>query len=256
MFGPDLDGRCPPVNTPFSIAFYDAVRQPGGDAAPSASRRVRDAGGADLGVKTAVERGLDPGPRMQISISMLSQTGGHGDGWTRVRRRACRVLAPTTRACRTRSSTAPTRCASKVRELVRGGRRRDQGGDVSGGVLSPRDDPRHGHFRDDELEVLVAEATAAGKFVMAHAQATDGIKAAMRTGIRSIEHGIYLDDEAIEMMLDARARGWCRRCRRRAACSTRGRRGHRRSRDVVIKKTRDGHRGAHASRSAGRSRPA
>ena len=89
----------------------------------------------------------------------------------------------------------------KVRELLRAG------ADVlkvatSGGVLSPRDDPRHGHFRDDELEVLVAEATAAGKYVMAHAQATDGIKAAVRTGIRSIEHGIYLDDEAIGMMLD------------------------------------------------------
>jgi len=69
-------------------------------------------------------------------------------------------------------------------------------------VLSPRDDPRHGHFRDDELLVAVAEAAAAGKWVMAHAQATDGIKAAIRTGIRSIEHGIYLDDEAIGMMLD------------------------------------------------------
>ncbi len=89
----------------------------------------------------------------------------------------------------------------KVRELIRAG------ADVikvctSGGVLSPRDDPRHGHFRDDELDVLVAEATAAGKWVMSHAQATDGIKSAVRAGIRSIEHGIYLDDEAIEMMID------------------------------------------------------
>ena len=89
----------------------------------------------------------------------------------------------------------------KVRELVRAG------ADVikvatCGGVLSPRDDPRHGHFRDDELDVLVEEATAAGKCVMGHAQATDGIKAAIRDGIRSIEHGIYLDDEAIEQMLE------------------------------------------------------
>ena len=89
----------------------------------------------------------------------------------------------------------------KVRELLRAG------ADVikvctSGGVLSPRDDPRHGHFRDDELDVLVAEAAAAGKWVMAHAQATDGIKSAVRAGIRSIEHGIYLDDEAISMMLE------------------------------------------------------
>jgi imidazolonepropionase-like amidohydrolase len=73
---------------------------------------------------------------------------------------------------------------------------------TSGAVLSPRDDPRHGPFRDAELAVLVEEATAAGRFVMAHAQATDGIKAAIRNGIRSIEHGIYLDDEAIGMMLE------------------------------------------------------
>ena len=50
--------------------------------------------------------------------------------------------------------------------------------------------------------MLVEEATAAGRFVMAHAQATDGIKNAVRAGVRSIEHGIYLDDEAIELMLE------------------------------------------------------
>jgi imidazolonepropionase-like amidohydrolase len=95
----------------------------------------------------------------------------------------------------------PEEMRRRVRELIR------EGADVikvatSGGVLSPRDEPRHGHFRDDELAVLVAEAAAAGRYVMAHAQATDGIKAAVRNGIRSIEHGIYLDDEAIQMMLD------------------------------------------------------
>jgi imidazolonepropionase-like amidohydrolase len=75
---------------------------------------------------------------------------------------------------------------------------------TSGGVLSPRDDPRHAHLRPVELEVLVEEATAAGIFVMAHAQGADGIKNAVRAGIRSIDHGIYLDDEAIELM---KARG-------------------------------------------------
>jgi imidazolonepropionase-like amidohydrolase len=49
---------------------------------------------------------------------------------------------------------------------------------------------------------MVAEAAAAGRWVMAHAQASDGIKVAIRNGVRSIEHGIYLDDEAIGMMLD------------------------------------------------------
>jgi imidazolonepropionase-like amidohydrolase len=90
----------------------------------------------------------------------------------------------------------------RVRELVR------EGADVikvatSGGVLSPRDHPQHAHFRDDELAVLVTEARAAGLAVMAHAQATDGIKAAVRAGIRSIEHGVFLDDDAVSMMVDA-----------------------------------------------------
>jgi imidazolonepropionase-like amidohydrolase len=89
----------------------------------------------------------------------------------------------------------------KVRELVR------MGADVikvavSGGVMSPRDNPAHAHFRQDELDVLVEEASAAGIFVMAHAQATPGIKQAIHAGIRSIDHGIYLDDEAIQMMID------------------------------------------------------
>jgi imidazolonepropionase-like amidohydrolase len=89
----------------------------------------------------------------------------------------------------------------KVRELIR------MGADVikvatSGGVLSPRDDPRHAHFRPAELDVLVEEANAAGIWVMAHAQASDGIKNAIRAGIRSIEHGVYLDDEAISLMLE------------------------------------------------------
>jgi imidazolonepropionase-like amidohydrolase len=96
----------------------------------------------------------------------------------------------------------PQEMRVKVRELIRAG------ADVikvctSGGVISPRDDPQHAHFMADELDMLVAEATAAHKFVMAHAQATNGIKNAIRAGIRSIEHGIYLDDEAIQMMLDA-----------------------------------------------------
>ena len=72
---------------------------------------------------------------------------------------------------------------------------------TSGGVLSPRDSPRHAQFRPDELDALIAEANAAGVPVMAHAQATDGIKNALRAGVRSIEHGIYLDDEAIDLML-------------------------------------------------------
>ena len=198
MFGPELMDTARRVNTPFSSRFYDAVHNLEATLRQGVTT-VRDAAGADLGVKTAVDRGRIRGPRMQISIAMLSQTGGHGDGWT-----LCGAelgLGGQYPGMPHAVVDGPDAMRQKVRELLRAG------ADVikvatSGGVLSPRDDPRHGHFRDEELEVLVAEATAAGKYVMAHAQATDGIKAAVRTGIRSIEHGIFLDDEAIGMMLE------------------------------------------------------
>src|SRR5688572_30596341 len=184
------------LQTPFSYRFFQAAHN------LEATLRIgittiRDAGGADLGVKQAVEDGLVKGPRMQISLSMLSQTGGHGDGWmpSGVNLRLdSHPGVPNTIV----DGTDEMRL--KVRELVR------MGADVikvavSGGVLSPRDKPTHAHFRQEELDVLVEEATAAGIWVMAHAQATPGIKNAIRAGIRSIDHGIYLDDEAIEMML-------------------------------------------------------
>jgi imidazolonepropionase-like amidohydrolase len=184
------------IQTPFSYRFYEAMHN------LEATLRIgittiRDAGGADLGVKQAVEDGLIRGPRMQISLGMISQTGGHGDGWmpSGVNLRLdSHPGVPNTIV----DGTDEMRL--KVRELVR------MGADVikvavSGGVLSPRDKPTHAHFRQEELDVLVEEANAAGIWVMAHAQATPGIKNAIRAGIRSIDHGIYLDDEAIEMML-------------------------------------------------------
>ncbi|MEZ5376913.1 MAG: amidohydrolase family protein [Acidimicrobiales bacterium] len=187
------------LNTPFSTNFYLAAQRMARTLDIGVTT-VREAGGADLGVKEAQERGLIEGPRMQISISILSQTGGHVDQW-----HVCGGHMPDMLSAHPGRPhgvvDGPEEMRRKVRELVRAG------ADVikvctSGGVISPRDDPRHAHFRDDELTVAVTEARAAGLWVMAHAQANDGIKAAIRTGIRSIEHGIYLDDEAIEMMLE------------------------------------------------------
>ena len=185
--------------TPFSVRFYEAMDNMAATLAAGVTT-VRDAAGADLGMKTAVEKGLVPGPRMQISITMLSQTGGHGDDWEVCGAHVPSFFVPYP-GVPLPIVDGPEEMRQRVRELVRAG------ADVikvatSGGVLSSRDDPRHGHFRDAELAVLAEEAAAAGRFVMAHAQATDGIKAAIRNGIRSIEHGIYLDDEAIGMMLD------------------------------------------------------
>src|SRR5215211_5786250 len=68
------------LQTPFSYGFYEAMHNLRRTVAQGITS-VRDAGGADLGVAEAVRTGLIAGPRMQIAISMLSQTGGHGDGW-------------------------------------------------------------------------------------------------------------------------------------------------------------------------------
>jgi imidazolonepropionase-like amidohydrolase len=186
------------LQTPFSYPFFEAVHNLRRTLALGITH-VRDAGGADLGVAEAVRRGLVAGPRLQIAVSMLSQTGGHGDGW-----HVCGAELPLMGPHPGRPDPVvdgPDEMRRKVRELLRAG------ADVlkvatSGGVLSARDDPRHPHFRPAELDVLVEEARAAGVFVMAHAQGAEGIKAAVRAGIRSIEHGIYLDDEAIELMLE------------------------------------------------------
>lgn len=72
----------------------------------------------------------------------------------------------------------------------------------TGGVLSPTDHPEFTQFTEEELRVMVQEgAYRRGIKVMAHAQGAEGIKNAVRAGIHSIEHGIYLDDEAIDLML-------------------------------------------------------
>jgi imidazolonepropionase-like amidohydrolase len=186
------------VQAPFSLMFYEAMHNLRRTLEIGITT-IRDAGGADLGVKTAVEKGLIDGPRMQISIKMISQTGGHGDEW--LPSGAEVPFFPVYPGSPSAIVDGPIEVRKKVRELIR------DGADVikvatSGGVLSPRDDPRHPHLRPDELEALVAEAAAHGRWVMAHAQGAEGIKNAVRAGIRSIDHGIFLDDEAIALMLE------------------------------------------------------
>jgi len=188
------------LESPFSLAFFQAAERMARTLAVGITT-VREAGGSDAGVREARDRGLITGPRMLLSLTMLSQTGGHGDSWE-----ICGAHMPGMMDAHPGRPhnivDGPEEMRRKVRELIRAG------ADVikvatTGGVLSSRSDPRHAQFRPDELDVLVAEATAAGRFVMAHAQGTQGVKNAIAAGIRSIEHGIFLDDEAIEMMLAA-----------------------------------------------------
>jgi imidazolonepropionase-like amidohydrolase len=189
------------LQRPFSYQFFQAAANLRATL-DCGITTVRDAGGADLGIQRAVQDGLVDGPRLQIAITALSQTGGHGDGWLPS---GISISMHTSYPGRPLGIVdGPEEMRKRVREIARAG------ADVikvmtSGGVLSPRDDPQHAHFRADELAALMTEADAFGLPVMAHAQATGGIKNAVRAGVRSIEHGIYLDDEAIEMMLAAGA---------------------------------------------------
>jgi len=189
------------MQEPFSYQFYAAARNLQATLACGITT-VRDAGGADLGVKRALEDGLIAGPDMLIAVTVLGQTGGHTDGWM-PNGQVMNLLVPHP-GRPPMIVDGPDEMRSRVRELIRAG------ADVikvctSGGVLSPRDDPRHAQFSPEELEVCLYEATAADLPVMAHAQGAQGIKNALRAGVRSIEHGIFLDEEAIELMIDREA---------------------------------------------------
>ena len=185
------------LQKPFSYQFYEAavnLRR----TLEAGITTVRDAAGADLGIKQAVEDGLLTGPRVQISIGLITQTGGHGDPW--MPSGQCAGLAVPHPGRPPAMADGPDEMRRTARTLLRAG------AEVlkvctTGGVLSPRDDPRHRQFTSAELDILVTEATAQGRYVMAHAQGADGIKNAVRAGVRSIEHGIHLDDEAIDLML-------------------------------------------------------
>jgi imidazolonepropionase-like amidohydrolase len=157
---------------------------------------VRDAGGTPQGFKMAVERGLTPGPRMKIAVSMLSQSGGHGDA---TMPSGVRTRVPWGPEFPENICDGPEEVRKATRAMLRAG------ADFiklcsTGGVLSPTDEPGHTQFTPEEIAVAVEEARAAGRTVMSHAQATQGIKNAVRAGVESIEHGVFLDDEAITEM--------------------------------------------------------
>jgi imidazolonepropionase-like amidohydrolase len=184
---------------PFSLRFYNSVEHMRRTLEAGVTS-VRDAGGADAGMKQAVEDGVVLGPRIQISITPLSITGGHGDSWMRSGNEF--HLFPTHPGLPDGRCDGLDGVRLKVREVLRAG------AEVikicaTGGVVSPTDHPAFTQFSPEELEVIVREAAyRGGTRVMAHAQGTEGIKNAVRAGIHSIEHGIYLDDEGIELMLE------------------------------------------------------
>lgn len=186
------------LSKPFSYNFYKAIDHLK-RTVDAGITTVRDALGADQGIKEAIQDGKILGPRLQISVNALTITGGHGDKLTK-----SGILMPSfledypgmpNGIC-----DGVEEVRKKVREMLRAG------ADVikvhaTGGVTSPTDHPNFTQFSVEELKVMVEEAQFRGnRKVMAHAQGLQGIKNCIEAGIHSIEHGIFLDDEAIEGM--------------------------------------------------------
>jgi imidazolonepropionase-like amidohydrolase len=134
-----------------------------------------------------------------VSIAMLSMTGGHSDPWLPSGGRGTwdvEYPGMPSGVC-----DGVDGVSRKVREVIRAG------ADVikiasSGGFLSPGDDPRAPNFSQEEVDAIVRTAADLGTWVMSHAHGPEGIKRAIRAGVRSIDHGTFLDEEAAAMMVE------------------------------------------------------
>ena len=159
---------------------------------------VSDVGGADWGIREAVERGYLAGPRLFIAGRAIGQTSGHSDP----RRRT-----DPGGGCPTENAMAFTMAiadgVTEVRRAVREQLR--QGADhikimVSGGVASPYDPLDSRQFTLDEIGAAVEEAHAFGRYTQAHAYTPDAITRAVSQGVRTIEHGNLIDDKSAQLM--------------------------------------------------------
>ncbi len=162
---------------------------------------VRDTGGADWGIKKAVEEGSIPGPRLFIAGQAIGPTGGHSDP-----RRRTDVFGARCHCC---NAMAFSMCisdgVSETRKAVREQMR--QGADqvkimMSGGVASPYDPLDSLQFSDGEIAAAVEEAHAFGRYVCAHAYTPEAITRAAKAGVRTIEHGNLIDAASAKLMAE------------------------------------------------------
>ncbi len=159
---------------------------------------VRDMGPTwsytDVDLRDAINAGVVPGPRMQVAGNYVSATGGAGDA----RQFSIYVDVPTVQNL--------ADGVDAVRAAVRTNHK--NGADftkilATGAVLSQGLPPGAQQYSDEELVVAVEETNRWGRFTAAHAHGTEGIKAAIRAGVRTVDHGSMLDDEAIAMLQES-----------------------------------------------------
>jgi imidazolonepropionase-like amidohydrolase len=160
---------------------------------------VRTVGGPSaIYLKQAVEEGAIPGPRIMASGRSFIQTSGGGDAWD-IPLELMQVAASLGRGL-AETVDGPVECRKGVRRRLR------EGADLikiltTGAVFSKENPPTRVGFTQQETDALVDEAHRLGMKVAAHAHGTDGIRCALLAGVDSIEHGTYLDDECIDLML-------------------------------------------------------
>ncbi|MBL8701318.1 MAG: amidohydrolase family protein [Alphaproteobacteria bacterium] len=159
---------------------------------------VRDTGGADWGMKIALDSGLIPGPRLFIAGRAIGPTSGHSDS----RRRT-----DTGAACKCCNAMAYCMEIADGADAVRKAAREQirLGADqikimVSGGVASPYDPLDSKQYSLAEIAAAVEEAEAFGKYAQAHAYTPEAIQRAVGQGVRTIEHGNLIDEPSAKLM--------------------------------------------------------
>ena len=164
---------------------------------------MRDAGGLDKGFQTAIEGGLIPGPRMVLSLSIMSPTGGIGD-WASPS--GHRRPEPGNVSLPPGVANGVDAVRAKVRELDRMGADVIKFATTGGASSRPGHGPKDIAFGRDEIFAVVEEAHALGKRAMCHAIGGPGLRLAVEAGADSIEHGSYLDEDPdlLPMMADKR----------------------------------------------------
>jgi imidazolonepropionase-like amidohydrolase len=153
---------------------------------------ARDLGALPAGFRDAVATGLLRGPRLQVSVGIISHTGGHADSTLPSGMDLgfdfC-VLADDVREAR-KAARLMLRAGADVVKIC-----------TTGGISSATDDPDDEDLLDEEIVAIVDEARRhGGRPVAAHAQGRAGILAALRGGVRSVEHGFGIDDEGCDLL--------------------------------------------------------
>ncbi|MFT3681722.1 MAG: amidohydrolase family protein [Ferruginibacter sp.] len=156
---------------------------------------IRDLGGSgvNISLRNAINKGTTVGPRIYTAGKIIATTGGHGDGSNGVRKEWGGDPGPADGVV-----NGPDECRKAVRQRYK------EGADLikitaTGGVLSQAKDGSGAQFTEEEIKAIVETAKDYGFKVAAHAHGAEGMKRAIRGGVTSIEHGTFMDDEAIAL---------------------------------------------------------